>query len=60
VIACEFGGTDRRTLFVISSESIDFEERRVNGPDPTKRANIIFGSAWSRLPMRSVKAVAGS
>jgi sugar lactone lactonase YvrE len=32
VIACALGGPGRRTLFVISSDSIDFEECRIKRP----------------------------
>jgi sugar lactone lactonase YvrE len=47
VIACALGGTDRRTLFVISSDSIDFEECRVKRPSRIDTIPVaISGAGW--------------
>jgi sugar lactone lactonase YvrE len=47
VIACALGGTDRRTLFVISSDSIDFEECRSKRPSRIETMEVaVPGVGW--------------
>ena len=47
VIACALGGDDRRTLFVISSESIDFEECRIKRPSRIDTMEVaVPGVGW--------------
>ena len=47
VIACALGGADRRTLFVISSDSIDFEECRAKRPSRIETMEVaVPGVGW--------------
>ena len=47
VIACALGGSDRRTLFVISSDSIDFEECRAKRPSRIETMEVaVPGAGW--------------
>ena len=47
VIACALGGADRRTLFVISSDSIDFEECRAKRPSRIEAMEVaVPGVGW--------------
>jgi sugar lactone lactonase YvrE len=47
VIACALGGVDRRTLFVISSDSIDFEECRAKRPSRIETMEVaVPGVGW--------------
>jgi sugar lactone lactonase YvrE len=47
VIACALGGADRRTLFVISSDTIDFEECRSKRPSRIETMEVaVPGAGW--------------
>jgi hypothetical protein len=47
VIVCALGGADRRTMFVISSDTIDFEECRTKRSSRIEKMEVaVPGVGW--------------